>query len=154
MPIYNPIFHPVFDVNTEDVGSRPNAGRGLRRALELSRNRRQGCPDTRLWQGCCPLTPHAPVLSLPQVVFNPGTNQLWGGLQTRYTDYCVTVRTNLPIFRLTESKVRRRYSDFDWLRGELERDSKILVPALPGKAVARQVAPARVANCCRAFFRV
>jgi sorting nexin-3/12 len=64
---------------------------------------------------------------------------LCGMRQTRYTDYCISVRTNLPIFRLTESKVRRRYSDFDWLRGELERDSKILVPALPGKAVARQV---------------
>jgi len=24
-----------------------------------------------------------------------------------------------------ESSVRRRYSDFEWLRGELERDSKV-----------------------------
>ncbi|XP_065175083.1 sorting nexin-12-like isoform X1 [Sycon ciliatum] len=46
-------------------------------------------------------------------------------------------QTNLPIFILKESTVRRRYSDFEWLRSELERDSKILVPALPGKALKR-----------------
>ncbi|UYV63829.1 hypothetical protein LAZ67_2005765 [Cordylochernes scorpioides] len=32
--------------------------------------------------------------------------------------------TNLPVFKLKESSVRRRYSDFEWLRYELERDSK------------------------------
>lgn len=35
------------------------------------------------------------------------------------------LQTNLPIFRVKESCVRRRYSDFEWLRGELERDSKV-----------------------------
>jgi sorting nexin-3/12 len=35
--------------------------------------------------------------------------------------------------------VWRRYSDFAWLQAELERSSKILVPALPGKALARQL---------------
>ena len=34
-------------------------------------------------------------------------------------------QTNLPVFKVKESSVRRRYSDFDWLRGELERDSKV-----------------------------
>jgi len=34
-------------------------------------------------------------------------------------------QTNLPVFRLKETVVRRRYSDFDWLRGELERESKV-----------------------------
>uniref|UniRef100_A0A914MIQ0 Sorting nexin-3 n=1 Tax=Meloidogyne incognita TaxID=6306 RepID=A0A914MIQ0_MELIC len=38
-----------------------------------------------------------------------------------------------------ESSVRRRYSDFEWLRNELERDSKIIVPLLPGKALKRQL---------------
>eukprot|EP00038_Savillea_parva_P023435 m.40930 g.40930 ORF g.40930 m.40930 type:complete len:162 (+) comp6047_c0_seq2:229-714(+) len=57
----------------------------------------------------------------------------------RYTDYTVIVNTNLPIFRQKNSTVRRRYSDFDWLRSELERTSKILVPPLPGKALARQM---------------
>ena len=35
--------------------------------------------------------------------------------------------------------MRRRYSDFDWLRQELEKGSKIVVPALPGKALSRQL---------------
>ena len=34
-------------------------------------------------------------------------------------------QTNLPVFKVKESSVRRRYSDFDWLKGELERDSKV-----------------------------
>jgi hypothetical protein len=29
--------------------------------------------------------------------------------------------------------MRRRYSDFEWLRSELERESKVVVPPLPGK---------------------
>ncbi|KAL8186343.1 UNVERIFIED_CONTAM: hypothetical protein K2H54_069066 [Gekko kuhli] len=48
-------------------------------------------------------------------------------------------KTNLPIFKLKESCVRRRYSDFEWLRSELERESKVVVPALPGKAFLRQL---------------
>lgn len=35
----------------------------------------------------------------------------------RYTDYEVRMRTNLPVFKLKEFKCRRRYSDFDWLKG-------------------------------------
>uniref|UniRef100_A0A915MU28 Sorting nexin-3 n=1 Tax=Meloidogyne javanica TaxID=6303 RepID=A0A915MU28_MELJA len=57
----------------------------------------------------------------------------------RYTDYEVRLRTNLPVFKHKESSVRRRYSDFEWLRNELERDSKIIVPLLPGKALKRQL---------------
>ena len=34
-------------------------------------------------------------------------------------------QTNLPVFKLRDSSVRRRYSDFEWLRNELERDSKV-----------------------------
>uniref|UniRef100_H3B7K1 Sorting nexin 3 n=2 Tax=Latimeria chalumnae TaxID=7897 RepID=H3B7K1_LATCH len=47
--------------------------------------------------------------------------------------------TNLPIFKLKESSVKRRYSDFEWLRSELERESKVVVPPLPGKALFRQL---------------
>ncbi|XP_052313367.1 sorting nexin-12-like isoform X6 [Oncorhynchus keta] len=50
-----------------------------------------------------------------------------------------TNETNLPIFKLKDSTVRRRYSDFEWLKNELERDSKIVVPPLPGKALKRQL---------------
>ena len=45
----------------------------------------------------------------------------------------------MPVFKIKESSVRRRYSDFEWLRSELERDSKIVVPPLPGKAIKRQL---------------
>lgn len=69
-------------------------------------------------------------------VLNPQTH---GFGRSRYTDYEVRMKTNLPIFRLKESQVRRRYSDFDWLRQELERESKIMVPPLPPKAWARQL---------------
>jgi hypothetical protein len=37
----------------------------------------------------------------------------------------VSFQTNLPVFKVKESIVRRRYSDFEWLRNELERDSKV-----------------------------
>jgi sorting nexin-3/12 len=69
-------------------------------------------------------------------VCNPITH---GVGKTRYTDYEIRMRTNLPVFKLKESSVRRRYSDFEWLRNELERDSKIVVPPLPGKAIKRQM---------------
>jgi hypothetical protein len=49
------------------------------------------------------------------------------------------LKTSLPVFRVKESSVRRRYSDFEWLRNELERDSKIVVPPLPSKALKRQM---------------
>ncbi|CAG0884500.1 unnamed protein product [Cyprideis torosa] len=69
-------------------------------------------------------------------VINPVTH---GVDKKRYTDYEVRMRTNLPVFKLKETSVRRRYSDFEWLRNELERDSKIVVPPLPGKAWKRQL---------------
>ncbi|XP_013774425.1 sorting nexin-3-like [Limulus polyphemus] len=59
--------------------------------------------------------------------------------RNRYTDYEVRMKTNLPVFKMKESSVRRRYSDFEWLRTELERNSKIVVPPLPGKAWKRQL---------------
>ena len=36
-----------------------------------------------------------------------------------------SLQTNLPVFKVKEASVRRRYSDFDWLKNELERDSKV-----------------------------
>lgn len=78
----------------------------------------------------------APANFLEIDVVNPITH---GDARTRYTDYEVKMKTNLPVFKLKDSSVRRRYSDFEWLRSELERDSKIVVPPLPGKAWKRQV---------------
>jgi len=76
----------------------------------------------------------APANFLEIEVCEPQTH---GFGRKRYTDYEVKMSTNLPVFRLKNSTVRRRYSDFEWLRGELERDSKVVVPSLPGKAMSR-----------------
>ena len=58
----------------------------------------------------------------------------------RYVEYTVKMKTTLPVYNQSESTVRRRYSDFEWLHKELERaDTKIAVPALPDKAWQRQL---------------
>uniref|UniRef100_A0AC34R050 PX domain-containing protein n=1 Tax=Panagrolaimus sp. JU765 TaxID=591449 RepID=A0AC34R050_9BILA len=81
--------------------------------------------------------PYAPPANFLEIeVVNPITH---GVGKNRYTDYEIRLRTNLPVFKHKESSVRRRYSDFEWLRTELERDSKIIVPPLPGKALKRQL---------------
>ncbi|KAJ1743454.1 Sorting nexin-3 [Coemansia sp. RSA 1290] len=42
--------------------------------------------------------------------------------------------SNIPMFKLRQSSVRRRYSDFEWLRDQLEREtSRVTIPPLPGK---------------------
>ena len=51
-----------------------------------------------------------------------------------YTDYEVVCRTNIPAFKLKHSTVRRRYSDFEYFRDILERESaRVTIPPLPGK---------------------
>lgn len=84
--------------------------------------------------------PPANVLEID--VSNPETH---GVGNRRFTDYEVKMKvicilnffffkfnsilffnqTNLPVFRLKESTVRRRFSDFEWLKNELERGSKV-----------------------------
>jgi sorting nexin-3/12 len=61
-------------------------------------------------------------------------------LREKYIDYEVVCRvsilnkTNLPSFKFNESSVRRRYSDFEWLKDALEREStRVNIPSLPGK---------------------
>ena len=41
--------------------------------------------------------------------------------------------------RVKEFSTRRRYSDFQWLRQEVERDVQIHIPELPGKAFMKQI---------------
>lgn len=79
----------------------------------------------------------APANFLEIDVINPQTTIVAG--KKKFTDYEIRMRTNLPVFKVKESSVRRRYSDFEWLRNELERDSKIVVPPLPSKAWKRQI---------------
>lgn len=51
-----------------------------------------------------------------------------------YTSYEIVCRTNIPAFKLKQSIVRRRYSDFEYFRDILEREStRVTIPPLPGK---------------------
>ncbi|TLS21816.1 uncharacterized protein PpBr36_09347 [Pyricularia pennisetigena] len=51
-----------------------------------------------------------------------------------YTDYEIVCRTNIPAFKLRQSTVHRRYSDFEYFRDILERESaRVTIPPLPGK---------------------
>lgn len=70
---------------------------------------------------------------------------------SRFTDYEVRIRTNLPVFcgsdSVREFSCRRRYSDFLWLRNEIKRAIKQFnVPKLPDKAVFRQVMSTLLGN--------
>lgn len=52
----------------------------------------------------------------------------------KYVNYEIYCKTNLPTFKLKESRVRRRYSDFEWLKDTLEREcTRVNIPPLPGK---------------------
>lgn len=54
--------------------------------------------------------------------------------RSMYTDYEIVCRTNIPAFKLRASTVRRRYSDFEYFRDILERESaRVTIPPLPGK---------------------
>jgi hypothetical protein len=54
--------------------------------------------------------------------------------RSMYTDYEILCRTNIPAFKLRHSSVRRRYSDFEYFRDILERESaRVTIPPLPGK---------------------
>lgn len=64
-------------------------------------------------------------------VKNPQTH---GTSRNMYTDYEIVCRTNIPAFKLKHSTVRRRYSDFEYFRDILERESaRVTIPPLPGK---------------------
>lgn len=64
-------------------------------------------------------------------VRNPRT---LGAGRKMFTEYEVVTRTNIPAFKLRYSSVWRRYSDFDYFREALEREStRVNIPPLPGK---------------------
>lgn len=64
-------------------------------------------------------------------VRNPQTH---GTSRSMYTSYEIVCRTNIPAFKLKHSVVRRRYSDFEYFRDILEREStRVTIPPLPGK---------------------
>lgn len=74
-------------------------------------------------------------------VINPKTH-VPNGSDTRgmFTDYEIICRTNLPSFHKRVSRVRRRYSDFEFFRKCLVKElsmysnhPKVVIPHLPGK---------------------
>ena len=79
-----------------------------------------------------PFTAFAPELTpSPSQVRNPQTH---GTSRHMYTSYEIVCRTNIPAFKLKHSTVRRRYSDFEYFRDVLERESaRVTIPPLPGK---------------------
>ncbi|PWN97251.1 Phox-like protein [Tilletiopsis washingtonensis] len=71
-------------------------------------------------------------------VRNPLTH---GFGRKQYTDYEIVTRTNIPAFRVRYSSVRRRYSDFEYFRDVLERESaRVNIPPLPGKVFTNRFA--------------
>lgn len=63
-----------------------------------------------------------------------------------YTSYEIHTRTNIPAFKLRNSVVRRRYSDFEYFRDILERESaRVTIPPLPGKVRNARSRPAAAA---------
>ena len=53
-----------------------------------------------------------------------------------YTTYEVHMKTNLPMFKVKESIVRRRYKDFEIFKSYLERECPhVHLPNLPGKVL-------------------
>ncbi|XP_031559150.1 uncharacterized protein LOC116295475 [Actinia tenebrosa] len=56
---------------------------------------------------------------------------------TSFTDYEIVISTNSMAFALQQSKVRRRFSEFEWLRRTLAKNSSISTtpPPLPNKRV-------------------
>ena len=74
----------------------------------------------------------APLTYLSTQVRDPQTHG--SSSRNMYTSYEIYLNTNLPLFKLRESTVRRRYSDFEYFRDILERESaRVSIPPLPGK---------------------
>ncbi|KAJ2732588.1 Sorting nexin-3 [Coemansia sp. BCRC 34962] len=52
----------------------------------------------------------------------------------QYAEYEIECFTNIPLFKLEHSLVKRRYSDFVWLRKQLTKESeRVTLPPLPPK---------------------
>ncbi|OAF70048.1 hypothetical protein A3Q56_02185 [Intoshia linei] len=59
----------------------------------------------------------------------------------KHVVYRVTLNTNIPVFATKQSTVYRRYSDFEWLKNELEREDKVhmQIPEFPSKSYFRNL---------------
>ncbi|KAL9123244.1 MAG: hypothetical protein Q9187_000189 [Circinaria calcarea] len=78
--------------------------------------------------------PHSSIPAHPPIFSQVKNPQTHGTSRGMYTDYEIVCRTNIPAFKLKHSTVRRRYSDFEYFRDILERESaRVTIPPLPGK---------------------
>ncbi|KAI0153535.1 Phox homologous domain-containing protein [Pestalotiopsis sp. NC0098] len=107
----------------------PASPRGMAGMASMSRPIIQSMPDNR--QQSFEEIYGPPENFLEIEVRNPRTH---GMGRSMYTDYEILCRTNIPSFKLRQSTVRRRYSDFEYFRDILERESaRVTIPPLPGK---------------------
>ncbi|PTB79970.1 Phox-like protein [Trichoderma longibrachiatum ATCC 18648] len=121
---------PPFDLDTTaKLSDNQDAARAARKSPDLHRPILQSMPDTR--QQSFDEIYGPPENFLEIEVRNPRTH---GMGRSMYTDYEILCRTNIPAFKLRQSSVRRRYSDFEYFRDILERESaRVTIPPLPGK---------------------
>ncbi|KAL6900212.1 Phox-like protein, partial [Trichoderma evansii] len=122
--------HSPLDFNTTaKLSDSQDAGQAARKSPDLHRPIMQSMPDTR--QQSFDEIYGPPENFLEIEVRNPRTH---GMGRSMYTDYEILCRTNIPAFKLRQSSVRRRYSDFEYFRDILERESaRVTIPPLPGK---------------------
>ncbi|TEA19886.1 Sorting nexin-3 [Colletotrichum sidae] len=107
----------------------PTSPTGSQASPRFHRPIMQAMPDTR--QQSFDEIYGPPENFLEIEVRNPRTH---GMGRSMYTDYEIVCRTNIPAFKLRASSVRRRYSDFEYFRDILERESaRVTIPPLPGK---------------------
>ncbi|KAK8099418.1 Golgi membrane sorting nexin [Apiospora kogelbergensis] len=97
----------------------PTSPRGMAGMASMSRPITQSMPDNR--QQSFEEIYGPPENFLEIEVRNPRTHGMGRGM---YTDYEIVCRTNIPAFKLRQSTVRRRYSDFE---------ARVTIPPLPGK---------------------
>ncbi|OUM69078.1 hypothetical protein PIROE2DRAFT_38595, partial [Piromyces sp. E2] len=56
-------------------------------------------------------------------------------------------KNNIPAFKLKNSSVRRRYSEFEWFKDALERESsRVKIPQLPGKVFTNRFSEEVIEN--------
>ncbi|CCU97866.1 unnamed protein product [Malassezia sympodialis ATCC 42132] len=111
--------------------------------MENSQNFLSGASTTTSYSPFARVETTAPRADAPEDIYgvpenflevevrNPRTH---GVGRKMFTEYEVVTRTNIPAFKLSYSSVWRRYSDFDYFRELLERESnRVNIPPLPGK---------------------
>jgi sorting nexin-3/12 len=107
---------------------KPQKKRASKKKTETSTDKKEGSTKRTFDQ-----------YQVPEYIYvevtDPITHQVNG--KNSYTTYKITVNTTLPEYKQKEFSVRRRYSDFVWLRNHLkekldEKGKRLTIPELPG----------------------